>query len=152
MALINDRSKEMRLKRGLTLIEVADYIGVKDATIQRYESGNIKNIKHEIICKLAELFKCDPCYLMGWSEDTNIISNNKSNITNSAVIQGNNATTLIVKNGDGYKKEISEQAVELLRIFEALNVKEQTELLSFAFKLEENHRQNKQEVINNEKT
>ncbi len=89
---------------------------------------------------------------MGWSEDTNIISNNKSNITNSAVIQGNNATTLIVKNGDGYKKEISEQAVELLRIFEALNVKEQTELLSFAFKLEENHRQNKQEVINNEKT
>ena len=53
MALINDRIKEMRLKRGLTLIEVADYIGVKDATIQRYESGNIKNIKHEIICKLA---------------------------------------------------------------------------------------------------
>ena len=29
MALINDRIKEMRLKRGLTLIEVADYIGVK---------------------------------------------------------------------------------------------------------------------------
>ena len=60
-----------------------------------------------------------------------------STITNSAVVQGNNATTLIVRNGGIYKREISDQAVELLRIFEALNVKEHTELLSFAFKLEE---------------
>lgn len=41
MALINDRIREMRIKKGFTLIEVAEYIGVKDATIQRYESVNI---------------------------------------------------------------------------------------------------------------
>ncbi len=127
----------MRLKRGFTLLEVAEHIGVKEATVQRYESGSIKTIKHEIICKLADLFQCDPCYLMGWSANINTDGMIGSTITNSAVVQGNNATTLIVRNGGIYKREISDQAVELLRIFEALNVKEQTELLSFAFKLEE---------------
>lgn len=69
MATINDRIKEMRKKKGLTLLEVAEYLGVQEATVQRYESGNIKNLKHETICKLAELFGCDPRYLVGWTEN-----------------------------------------------------------------------------------
>lgn len=138
MVGINERIKEMRNRKGLTLLEVSKYIGVKEATVQRYESGNIKNIKHETICKLAELFGCDPSYLMGWSTN-----DGTKNITNSAVVQGNNATTLIVKNNDSNKREISDQAVELLRIFESLTVKGQTELLSYAFKLEEKLNENK---------
>lgn len=69
MATVNDRIKEMRKRKGLTLLEVAEYLGVQEATVQRYESGNIKNLKHETICKLAELFGCDPQYLLGWSEN-----------------------------------------------------------------------------------
>jgi transcriptional regulator with XRE-family HTH domain len=65
MSEINEKIKEMRQRRGLTLLEVAEHLGVKEATVQRYESGNIKNIKHKTIYKLADLFKCDPCYLMG---------------------------------------------------------------------------------------
>lgn len=133
MAKINERIKEMRIKNNLTLAEVADYLGVTEATAQRYESGSIKTIKHDIICKLADFFKCDPGYLMGWSNNNNAVN---STITNSAVVQGNHATNLIVKN-DGSKK-LSNQATELLRIFESLDIKKQTELLSFAFELEEN--------------
>ena len=69
MPEIKERIKEMRIRRGLTLLEVAERIGVKEATVQRYESGSIKNIKHETICKLAEVFACDPGYLMGWEDD-----------------------------------------------------------------------------------
>lgn len=69
MSALNDRIKEMRKKKGLTLLEVAEYLGVKEATVQRYESGSIKNLKHETICKLADLFGCDPRYLMGWTEN-----------------------------------------------------------------------------------
>ena len=130
---INDRIKEMRLKKGLTLLEVAEHIGVKEATVQRYESGSIKNIKHEIICKLSDLFDCDPCYLMGWSASIVENSTTGSTITNSAVAHGNNATAMLVHSG-----ELSEQAIELLRIFETLSVKDQTALLSFAYDLEEN--------------
>lgn len=130
MSEINEKIKEMRQRRGLTLLEVAEYLGVKEATVQRYESGNIKNIKHETICKLADLFKCDPCYLMGW-EDNSV----SGSFTNSAVAHGANATA-IVTNG----RELSAQAAELLRVFESLDVRGQTELLTFAFELEKKHK------------
>ena len=128
---INERIKEMRNRKGLTLLEVSKYIGVKEATIQRYESGTIKNIKHETICKLADLFDCEPSYLMGWS------ANERTKNTT------NNATTLIIKNDNANSHKISDQEVELLRIFESLNIKGQTELLSYAFKLEEKLNENK---------
>lgn len=68
MGILNDRIKEMRTKRGLTLAYVAEQLGIKEATMQRYESGEIKNIKHDTITKLAEIFDCTPSYLMGWEE------------------------------------------------------------------------------------
>lgn len=69
MSILNERIKSRRLSLNLTLSEVADFLGVKEATAQRYESGEIKNIKHETIVMLAELFKCSPAYLMGWEEN-----------------------------------------------------------------------------------
>lgn len=69
MALINERIKERRLSLGYTLAFVADKLGVTEATMQRYESGEIKNIKHETIVELANIFNCYPSYLMGWEDD-----------------------------------------------------------------------------------
>lgn len=66
MSVLQERIKERRLALGMTLLEVAARLGVKEATMQRYESGEIKNIKHETIVKLAEIFHCSPAYLMGW--------------------------------------------------------------------------------------
>lgn len=130
MSPTNQKIKEMRLRKGLTLLEVAEFLGVKEATVQRYESGNIKNIKHETIRRLAELFQCDPCYLMGWVD-----SSVSGSFTNSAVAHGTNATA-IVTNGH----ELSEQATELLRVFEGLDIRGQTELLAFAFDFEKKHK------------
>ena len=69
MAKINERIKERRTQLGLTLLQIANRLGVKEATVQRYESGEIKNIKHETIIKLAEILECSPTYLMGWDTD-----------------------------------------------------------------------------------
>ena len=69
MGIINERIKEQRQTTGLTLAQVAEELGVKEATVQRYESGEIKNIKHEIISKLATIFNCSPAYLMGWENN-----------------------------------------------------------------------------------
>jgi transcriptional regulator with XRE-family HTH domain len=65
--------KSRRDELGLTLQEVADYIGKQQTTVLRYESGEIKTIKAETIRKLAEVLKCKPSYLMGW-EDTEVVS------------------------------------------------------------------------------
>lgn len=66
---IHKRIKEQRLKHNFTLAELAEMLDVKEATVQRYESGEIKNLKHDTIIKLANIFKCSPSYLMGWEEE-----------------------------------------------------------------------------------
>lgn len=71
MTKLPERIKERRIALNLTLLDIANLIGVKEATAQRYESGEIKNIKHETIIELAKIFKCSPQYLMGWSDNLN---------------------------------------------------------------------------------
>ena len=137
MSEIRDRIRTMRKKNNITLLEMAECLGVSEATAQRYESGNIKHIKHESICKLAKLFNCDPTYLMGWGPDSPGTYN--STITNSSVVNGNNSTMVILRGGKDAPIELSDQAVELLRVFNDLDLKGQTLLLSRAFELEEKH-------------
>jgi transcriptional regulator with XRE-family HTH domain len=69
MSKVGSRIKERRLACGLTLLEVAENIGVSEATVQRYESGLIKNIPHEKISAISDVFHCSPSYIMGWVDD-----------------------------------------------------------------------------------
>lgn len=66
---LQHRLKERRKHLGLTLAEVADALGVKEATVQRYESGEIKNLKLDTINALAKIYKCSPSFLVGWNFD-----------------------------------------------------------------------------------
>ena len=66
---LHERIKERRTALGLTLLDVANALGVKEATVQRYESGEIKNPKHETVLEMAKIFNCSPSYLMGWEDD-----------------------------------------------------------------------------------
>lgn len=66
MAIWNERIRAKRAEKGITLAQVADKLGVTEATAQRYESGNIKNVPYEHMCAYGELFNCSPAYLMGW--------------------------------------------------------------------------------------
>ena len=66
MASIHEKIKERRAEIGLTLLQLANKVGVKEATAQRWESGAIKNIPYERIVDIANALKCTPQYLMGW--------------------------------------------------------------------------------------
>lgn len=63
---MKNRINQLRKEKGLTLLELANRLGVTESTVQRYESGNIKNLKYETIIDLSEIFECSPGYLMGW--------------------------------------------------------------------------------------
>ena len=65
---LHERIKKCRLERGMTLLEVANALGVREATAQRYESGEIKNLKQATVLEMAKIFNCSPAYLMGWEE------------------------------------------------------------------------------------
>lgn len=68
MPTLGKRIKKRREALGLTLLDVAKAVGVSEATIQRYESGDIKNPKQPRIAALARALHVDANYLMGWDE------------------------------------------------------------------------------------
>lgn len=61
--------KERRLELRLTMKEVADHVGVSEATVSRWEKGEIANMKRDKIVKLAEVLRVSPSVIMGWDED-----------------------------------------------------------------------------------
>ena len=61
--------KARRSELHLTLKEIADRVGVSEGTVQRWESGNIKNLRYERITKLAEVLEVSPSFLMGFTDN-----------------------------------------------------------------------------------
>lgn len=64
-----DKIKSRRLELGLTLEDVAHKMGVSAPTIQRYESGEIQNMRKDKIQSLANALNLSPAYLMGWQKE-----------------------------------------------------------------------------------
>ena len=54
--LIRDRRKELNI----TLEEIGDYVGVSKATVQRWETGGIANMRRARIKKLSEILRIEP--------------------------------------------------------------------------------------------
>lgn len=96
---IHENIKLLREKRGETLEEVAKAIGSSKQTIQRYETGEIKNIPYDKIVALAKHFRVKPGAIMGW-EDTEDITDN-----------------------------MVEEHIELISLFEQLNDTQKTTIL-----------------------
>lgn len=69
---ISNFIKSKRLELGLTMREVADFVGVSEGTISRWESGEIKNMKRNKIAKLSQILKISPMELMGEIETINL--------------------------------------------------------------------------------
>lgn len=66
--------KERRIELGLTMLEVAKLVGVSEATISRYESGNIKNMRRDRIEKYASALKVSPSSFLDINEDNDTAS------------------------------------------------------------------------------
>lgn len=64
-----DKIKTLRTELGATLEEIGDAVGVSKATVKRWESGEIANIRRDKIYKLAVALRTTPSYLMGWDEE-----------------------------------------------------------------------------------
>ena len=75
--MLSDKMKTARLRKGLTLKQVAEKMGVSEATVQRWESGYIQTLKYERLLQLADVLGTTPVYL--------------------ADLEGDNFSTLAVK-------------------------------------------------------
>lgn len=63
--LIHDR----RIELGMTMKELGEKCDVSEATISRYESGNIKNMRRDVVAALAKALQLNPKILMDWHDD-----------------------------------------------------------------------------------
>lgn len=125
--------KDLLVAQNKTQAQLAAFVHVKPNTVSEW-LNNGSSPKVDKIYLIAEFFGVSFDYLFTGEEGRN---NQATNISNSAIVQGNHATTLIVRNGEVKERELSEQEIELLRIFNSSNIKKQTTLMSFAFNIED---------------
>lgn len=64
----NEIIKSRRKELNKTLEQVANDCDVSKATVLRWESGEIKNIRRDKIAKLAKSLNVTPGHLMGWDD------------------------------------------------------------------------------------
>lgn len=65
---IIERIRNRRLELDLSYQDLADKTGMSKSTLQRYETGFIKNIPLSRVEALAKALRVTPEYLMGWEE------------------------------------------------------------------------------------
>lgn len=70
MKSMNERISARRKELGLTLDEVAAFVGVNKGTVSRWESGEIDNMRRDKIAKLADVLKVSPLFIMGIQDTT----------------------------------------------------------------------------------
>lgn len=61
---VGDRIRQLRKEKGLTQEELGELLGVKKAAVQKYESGQVQNLKQSTIQKLCEIFNRNPIYFI----------------------------------------------------------------------------------------
>lgn len=62
--MVSDRIKYLRIYHGMTQEQLGEILGVGKATVQKYESGQIQNLKTSHIKKLCEIFNKKPHYFI----------------------------------------------------------------------------------------
>ena len=69
-----DFIRNRRLELGKTLEDIGREVGVSRSTVQRWESGNISNMRRDKIAKLAAALEVSPAQLIGY-EDASLPDN-----------------------------------------------------------------------------
>ena len=68
MREIAARLRQRRLELDTSYQQLAQLTGMSKSTLQRYESGGIKNLPLSKLKELAQALRLDPQELMGWND------------------------------------------------------------------------------------
>lgn len=62
---IQERIKDLRVERGLTLKELAEQTGLSSSALGSYEADDTKDISHYALIRLAKFYGVTADYLLG---------------------------------------------------------------------------------------
>ena len=118
----NEYIKNRRIELGLTLEEVAAKVGVTKATVQRWESGLIANLRRDKIATLAKELETSPAFILGFD---------CANFgTNTGIIGDNNHNNHITN-----AKALTPIQNAIIAVCSTLTEEQQSDVLSYATKL-----------------
>lgn len=127
---IGKRIKQRREELNISALEIAEQLGLSKATVHRYESGEIKQIKLPVIESIASLLNVSPSWLIGKTDDRKVDSvQMKSNKTDVYEMLDDMIELLSEADNLTYKREplSNESRIALISNIEA--VKKITEKL-----------------------
>lgn len=87
---IKDIIKNRRLELGLTMLDVAKAVGVSEATVSRWESGDIDNMKRNRIAALSKVLRLSPNIIMGYKDENDFKLGGLLDTTDDRLIQAIN--------------------------------------------------------------
>lgn len=124
---IATKLKQIRIDANLTIEQLAKKIKLPQNIIQQYENGEtVPNVN--FLLDICSLFNISADYLLGLSNNLKL----SNNISNNTFVSNNHLSSINIKN----EQNLNPQVKELINIFENLDLRNQTKLLSFAFELE----------------
>lgn len=121
----NEYIKNRRIELGLTLEEVATKVGVNKATVQRWESGLIANLRRDKIAALAKALETSPAFILGF-DCANFGTNNR-------IIGDNNHNNHITNITNA--KALTPIQNAIIAVCSTLTEEQQSDVLSYATKL-----------------
>lgn len=131
------RLKQLRREHDVTQAALAEHLGVVASAVGKYETIENAYPSVEALIKIAEFFHVSIDFLL-LGVMPNIEQTGENNVSgqlsNSSVIQASRGG--VVYNGSG-SRALSPEALELLRVYEALDGRGRLRLLNFAVDLEE---------------
>lgn len=69
MKEITSRIKERRIELDMSYQALADKVGISKSTLQRYETGSIRNMPIDKLEQISEALHVTPDYIMGWENE-----------------------------------------------------------------------------------
>ena len=133
---IADRIKRTAKSKSISLKTMLSDCNLGINLISQLANGQA--VTYVNFAKIADYLDCSVDYLLGRTDNNS--SNSNSNITNSTVVQGINHSSVIMKNSS--ELTLTDEEIELLRIFKMLDVKHRHRLLELAFELEDEFKKN----------
>ena len=74
LTAIADRIRQRRIELKLSLQDISELSGMSRSTLQRYETGGIKNIPLKNLDKLAKALNTSPDWILGWTQNADDIT------------------------------------------------------------------------------
>lgn len=115
--------------------ELSKKTGIAKSALQRYATGETTKIPIDRIEKISYALKTAPEYIIGWTDNPEIINDNHS-YGNHCVIGDINGGAVNIRNS-AYDQKTDTLGQELIRIYNSADPKSKMRLINLAYEIEE---------------